>query len=365
LIAEPATAEYDRSELAALVNTAGGEVVEAASQRRARPSPSHYFGKGKVEELLALVLAHEANLVVVDAELSPVQQQNLTEALNCRVIDRTRLILDIFAQRARTREGQVQVELAQLTYLLPRITGQYTKFEQQRGGIGMRGPGETQLASERSRIRKRIAMLRRQLDQIRQHRRIARANRDRQGLPTVALVGYTSAGKSTLLNALAGADVYADPQLFATLDSTTRLVRLPSGRSVLMSDTVGFIRRLPPHLVAAFRATLEETLFADVLIHVLDGAHPHRETQYAAVMDVLADLQIDDKPLLTVLNKSDLVRDTFALREWVAGDHDAVYLSALTGDGLPELLHRLDSLVAAERGRRDATPERADAVRAV
>lgn len=367
LISDPAMAEYELAELRELVRTAGARVADVATQRRQRPDPSHYLGKGKVVEVQDLVAEHEADLVIVDGELTPVQLRNLSEDLGVRVIDRTQLILDIFASRARTREGKVQVELAQLTYLMPRITAQYTKFEQQRGGIGMRGPGETQLSSERSRIRKRISLLRKELDQIRRHRNVARANRDRLGMPTVAIVGYTSAGKSTLLNALSGANVYADAKLFATLDPTTRRVRLPSGQSVLMSDTVGFIRKLPTHLIAAFRATLEETIFADMLVHVVDASHPQRETQVEAVMDVLSDLKIDDKPLITVLNKADLVEDTHELFQWVAREPDTLYLSALTGDGLPDLLQKLDEVVADKfiAGGAPSESERPYAVRAV
>jgi len=354
LVQDDDEAAYDLAELRELVSTAGGEVADVLTQRRSTPSPSHYLGKGKAEELLDLVVEHEADLVVVDAELSPGQQQNLAQTLNCRVIDRTQLILDIFARRARSSEGKVQVELAQLTYLLPRITAQYTEFEQQRGGIGMRGPGETQLASERSRIRRRIAALKKELDNISKHRAIARANRERDALPTVALVGYTSAGKSTLLNALAGADVYVDAKLFATLDPTTRRVRLPSTRSALVSDTVGFIRKLPTFLVAAFRATLEETILADMLIHVVDAGHPQRDAQIEAVIEVLEDLEIADKPVITALNKIDLVQDIAALRQWVLRDARTVYVSALTGDGVDDLRAMIDAVVAETRDGDDA-----------
>jgi GTP-binding protein HflX len=276
------------------------------------------------------------------------------------VVDRTQLILDIFAQRARTREGKLQVELAQLTYMLPRITAVYTKFERQRGGIGMRGPGEQKLEADRRRIRRRISLLKDELEEVRKQRRVARANRERTRFPTAALVGYTSAGKSTLLNALAGADVYTDPKLFATLDPTTRRVDLPEGRPVLVTDTVGFLRKLPHHLVAAFRATLEETVEATLLLHVVDASHPQMEAQMGAVLEVLGDLGIADKPIITVLNKSDQVRDTYRLRELVANHPDTVYISALTGDGLSHLKEKIVHVLEREERREDARGEAAE-----
>jgi GTP-binding protein HflX len=345
--------DQDLSELQELVHTAGGRVVSTVTQKRSAPNPATYLGSGKVEEVKELVVAHQADLVIVDDELTPVQSRNLGETLDRRVLDRTQLILDIFAQRARTSEGKLQVELAQLNYLLPRLSGLYTKFERQQGGIGIRGPGETKLEADRRRVRTRISELSRQLNEVRQHRRVQRANRDRMGFPTAALVGYTSAGKSTLLNTLAGADVYADPKLFATLDPTTRRASLPSGRPILITDTVGFIRRLPHDLVAAFRATLEETAQADVLLHVVDAASPEMEEQMAAVMEVLTDLEIQDKPIVTVLNKIDLVKDTYRLRERVALYPDTVYVSALTGDGMRSLMLTVERVLAhAERRRK-------------
>jgi GTP-binding protein HflX len=341
-------AEFDQdlAELKALVRTAGGDPVEVITQKRQAPNPATYLGTGKVGEVKELAVAHNSELVIFDDELTPVQQRNLTEQLERRVLDRTQLILDIFAQRARTREGKLQVELAQLNYLLPRLSSLYTKFERQQGGIGMRGPGETKLEADRRRVRQRISDLGKQIDEISQHRRVQRANRERAGMPTAALVGYTSAGKSTLLNALAGADVYADPKLFATLDPTTRRAELPSGRPILVTDTVGFIRRLPHGLVAAFRATLEETTEADVLLHVVDASSPEMAEQMEAVMEVLTDLHIQDKPIVTVLNKIDLVRDTSPLRAMVASHPDTVYISALTGDGLKQLMITAERVLA-------------------
>ncbi len=343
----------DLRELAELVRTAGGEAVQVVRQKRSAPDPATYLGSGKVEEVKELIAALGADLVVVDDELSPGQARNLGEALERRVLDRTQLILDIFAQRARTSEGKLQVELAQLSYMLPRLSGLYTKFERQQGGIGLRGPGETKLEADRRRVRDRISEVKQQVDQVRKQRGVQRANRSRQGFQTVALVGYTSAGKSTLLNALAGSDVYADPKLFATLDPTTRKVLLPCGRSILVSDTVGFIRRLPHGLVAAFRATLEETVEADVLLHVVDASHAERDKQMEAVIDVLTDLHIQDKPIITVLNKIDLVKDTYELRERAALTPDTVYISAKTHDGLKQLLITVERVLAhAERRRR-------------
>jgi GTP-binding protein HflX len=347
--------EADLEELEELLRTAGASSAAVVTQRRENPNPATFIGKGKTEELQAVCLEEQADFVVVDADLTPTQQRNLAEQVGRRVIDRTQLILDIFAQRARTKEGKLQVELAQLNYLLPRITAEYTRFERQRGGIGMRGPGETQLESDRRRIRRRIADLEKDLGAVRQHRQVQRGARTRAGFATGALVGYTSAGKSTLLNALSGSDVYVDPKLFATLDPTTRRVDLPSGRAILLTDTVGFIRQLPHHLVAAFRATMEETLLADLLLHVVDISHPRAEAQIEAVNEVLASLELSEKPTITVLNKSDQVKDTFRLRQIVASRPDHIYISALTGDGLPQLRAKIEQ-VLARAGRRASGP---------
>jgi GTP-binding protein HflX len=333
---------YAIEELTALTRTAGAVVVGEFHQRRDRPDPAYYIGPGKTQELYAGVQDTGANLVIVDSELSPVQARNLEEAVKCRVIDRTQLILDIFAQRARTREGRLQVSLAQLTYLLPRLSSLYTKFERQQGGIGVRGgAGETKLETDRRKVRDTIADLEAQLAEIRSTRQQQRAHRRRMPFPTAALVGYTSAGKSTLLNTLSGSDVYADPKLFATLDPTTRRVVLPDGWAILLTDTVGFIRNLPTHLIAAFRATLEETVEADFLIHVIDASHPHRDKQREAVMEVLEELGASDKPMIHVFNKSDLVKDQYALREAVATTERACYLSAKNAEGLPHLMDRI------------------------
>ena len=343
---------YAIEELTALAETAGAVVVGEFYQRRQRPDPAHYIGSGKTLELYAGAQDADANLIIVDSELSTVQARNLEESLKRRVIDRTQLILDIFAQRARTREGRLQVTLAQLTYLLPRLSNLYTKFERQQGGIGTRGgQGETKLETDRRKVRDTISDLEAQLAEIRSARQQQRAQRRRLPFPTAALVGYTSAGKSTLLNTLSGSEVYADPQLFATLDPTTRRVVLPDGWAILLTDTVGFVRNLPTHLIAAFRATLEETIEADFLIHVVDASHPRRDLQREAVLEVLDGLGAGDKPMITVFNKSDLVKDQYELRSLVAETENAAYISATTGEGLANLMQcvvkTLDNLLEA------------------
>jgi GTP-binding protein HflX len=341
----------DMAELRELVTTAGAEIVAEVTQERAQPHPATFLGKGKLEELRGVVKEEAADLVIVDADLAPTQMRNIGEVVQIRVVDRTQLILDIFAQRAHTREGNLQVELAQLTYLLPRITSVYTRFERQVGGIGVRGPGETKLEADRSRIRRNIRHLQEELEEVRKRRAVQRGARDRLQFPTAALVGYTSAGKSTLMNSLSGSDVYVDPKLFATLDPTTRRVELPNGRPLLLTDTVGFIRKLPTHLVAAFRATLEETVGADILLHVVDASHPRMQEQMEAVFTVLEDLGAAGKPTVTILNKSDLVKDTYRLRDIVAHERDTIYVSALTGDGLPQLLLKIQQVLEREKRR--------------
>ncbi len=336
--------EMRLSELRELAMTAGARVVGEFSQSRRAPDMATYIGPGKVEDLKGELAATDAELVIFDDELSPTQQRNLTTALDRRVLDRTQLILDIFAQRARTREGKMQVELAQLNYLLPRLSSLYTKFERQQGGIGGRGPGETKLESDRRRVKERITALGHEIDEIKDQRAQQRQFRHKLPFPTCALVGYTSAGKSTLLNLLSGAEVLADRMLFSTLDPTTRRVVLPHGGwSVLMTDTVGFIRNLPHHLVVSFRATLEEVIQADFLIHVVDTSHPERDRQMRAVNEVLAELGAADKPIITAFNKADTVKDLYVLQELVASVPNSCYLSALRRDGIPFLMDRMEA----------------------
>lgn len=294
------------AELAALATTSHFVVVGQLAQRLRQVNPAYYIGPGKAEELRALVGATDADVVIVDDELSPSQQRELEELVGREVIDRTELILGIFGDHARTTEGRLQVELAQLEYLLPRLRRRWTHLERQMGGIGGRaGMGETQLEVDRRLVRERIAELRERLERVRQHRGVQRARRRRADLPLVALVGYTNAGKSTLFNALTAAQVVAADQLFATLDPTVRRIALPNGQEALLSDTVGFIQKLPATVVSAFRATLEELDAAAVLVHVLDITHPQAYEQSRTVMDTLAELGLADKPLVTALNKID------------------------------------------------------------
>ncbi len=295
------------AELAELARTAGARVVGSTTQRLDHPNVATYIGKGKVEEVLGLTAELKANVAIFDDELSPSQQRNLEKALSVKVIDRTALILDIFATRAQTREGRLQVELAQMQYLLPRLAGQWSHLERMEGAIGLRGPGETQIETDRRLIRGRITKIKRDLDQVRTQRSLYRRQRQRAGMSVVALVGYTNAGKSTLMRALAGADVLAEDKLFATLDPVTRRLRMPSGDTVLLTDTVGFIQKLPTGLVAAFRATLEELEEADLLLHVIDIAHPQALEHTQTVDATLADLGVATTPRLLALNKVDLL----------------------------------------------------------
>ena len=297
-------------ELAQLAYTAGASVAGKLIQRLSTPSKTHYLGKGKLDRLLSLKDSVGYDVVIFDDELSPLQQRNLEEALQVKVIDRSALILDIFAKRARTHEGQLQVELAQHQYLLPRLAGQWSHLERLGGGIGTRGPGESQIETDRRLVRKKIHNLKVQIEEVRKHRTLYRQKRKKSGIPIVAVVGYTNAGKSTLLNALSQADVLVEDKLFATLDPTTKRLTLPDRSVVLISDTVGFIRKLPLTIVTAFRATLEELTEANVLLHIVDLSSHNATEQCQTVEDILTDLNLIDKPRITALNKIDLLLDS-------------------------------------------------------
>ena len=339
------------AEMEGLVEAAGGEVAGTTRQRVSRPTKATYVGSGKAIEIAAAAEELGADAIVFDCELTGIQIRNLEEKAKRRVLDRTTLILDIFARRARTREGQLQVELAQLTYRLPRLMSVYTKFERQRGGIGMRGPGETKLESDRRMVRDRIARLKDDIEHVRQHRELQREGRRDQPYPFVAIVGYTSAGKSTLMNRLASTELLADAMPFATLDPTTRKIDLPDGDAFFLSDTVGFIRNLPTLLVAAFRATLEELVFSDLLLHVVDVSHPAWEMQHDAVIETIEALKAQDVPMLTVFNKIDAAADRVEMDRRVADWPDSVAISALTGEGIHDLLEAIRRRLS---GRLDA-----------
>lgn len=327
--------EESMSELASLADTAGALVVGEFMQNRQHPDSATFIGKGKVEELEVYCQEVDANLIVIDSELSPAQARNLEEKIGVKVIDRTQLILDIFARRAQTKEGKLQVELAQSKYMLPRLTGLGTALSRLGGGIGTRGPGETKLETDRRRIRKRISDLEKELKEVQQRRALLRKERKSEPLPQISLVGYTNAGKSTLLRTLTGADVLVENKLFATLDPTTRRVSLPNNDNVVLTDTVGFIQNLPHHLVAAFRATLEEVKEADLLIHVVDVSHPNCDMQIQAVEEVLNSLEVIDKPIIMAFNKVDLLEEN---QELPVVDYPKVNISALSGEGINELL---------------------------
>ncbi len=339
--------EESLDELERLAESAGAEVVGRVTQERKAPTPALYFGKGKVDELKTWSREHGADLMISDDPLSPIQERNLGGSLGLKVIDRTALILDIFAQRARSMEGKLQVELAQLSYLLPRLVGQWKHLERLGGGIGTRGPGETQLESDRRIIRHRIQKVREELRRVRAHRRLVRERRKASGLPVAALVGYTNAGKTTLLNRLTGAGRAAADQLFVTLDPTARLVAGGERAPFILTDTVGFIRKLPHQLVEAFKATLEELQEADLLIHVVDASHSGLDDQAAAVEALLGELQVHDRPTIVALNKIDRLDGGAAPRALVERFH-GVAVSARTGEGLDALLDRVEE---ALRGR--------------
>lgn len=358
--ADPRAGDVEESleEMKSLADTAGAHVEDTIIQARQAPDSATLIGSGKLDELRRLVQFHEADMVLFDAELTPTQLRNLERALDCKILDRTQLILDIFARRARTREGQLQVELAQLNYLLPRLAGRGTEMSRLGGGIGTRGPGETQLETDRRGIYRRIKKLNNQLESVRGGRGTQRRQRQSVPLATIALVGYTNAGKSTLFNRLTGADVTADARLFATLDPTVRHLTLPSRRKVLASDTVGFIRNLPTTLVKAFRATLEEVTEATLLLHVVDASSPSAPQHTAHVFEVLAEIGADQTRQILVLNKMDQTEtaagDTESLVQRIMGEVKAgartvaIPLSARTGAGFGDLLEAIDSALALD-----------------
>jgi len=353
VLREDSTDEESLQELAALVETAGGQVVGSILQSRDKPDPHSFIGEGKVEEVKTMVTLESATLIIFDNDLSPSQIRVLTELLGVQVIDRSGLILDIFAQRAKTREGCLQVELAQYQYLLPRLIGMWTHLERQagtsgKGPIGSKGPGETQLETDRRHIHRKIDKLKEELEEVRRVRNTQRQRRMKNEIPVVAIVGYTNAGKSTLLNAITGAGIPANNRLFDTLDTTTRLLTVSDTLDVVISDTVGFIRKLPHQLVEAFKATLEELEYADLLLHVIDLSNPQWAQQAQVVDDLIRELKADHIPCLRVYNKCDLAFSGALPRE-----KDSVYISAKTGEGIKRLLQAVDEKL--DKGTRRVT----------
>jgi len=349
--------EDSLNELAQLADTAGASVAGQLTQKLLTPSKTHYLGKGKLEELISLKQSTPYDVAIFDDELTPLQQRNLEEALQVKVIDRAALILDIFSRRAQSHEGKLQVELAQHQYLLPRLAGQWSHLERLGGGIGTRGPGESQLETDRRLIRQKINRLKAQIEEVRKHRRLHRQQRQKTGIPIVAIVGYTNAGKSTLLNALSNAEVFVENKLFATLDTTIRRLTLPDKSDVLITDTVGFIRKLPPTLVTAFRATLEELNEASILLHVVDLSARNAAEQCQTVEEILADLNLGDKPRITALNKIDRLLDRSQVRDEESAlenlcqktgteKENTVLISAIKGWRLNRLLELINQNLA-------------------
>ena len=340
-------------ELSELASTAGGEVVGDGTQKLEAPVAGTFIGSGKADEFARHCRGQDVDTVIFDDELSPAQSRNLERVFDCKVLDRTSLILDIFAQRARTREGKLQIELAQLQHLLPRLTRFWGHLSRQKGGIGMRGDGETQLETDRRRVQDRIAKIARELEVVRRQRSTQRQGRQRNLWPLASIVGYTNAGKSTLLNSLTGAQAFAEDKLFATLDPTTRRLRLPTNQNVLLTDTVGFIRKLPHGLVEAFKATLEEVVQADLLLHVVDASHPNAGEQIQAVNNVLEEIGAAGKPTIMVFNKIDRLKlngqGNGEASKFLEQHPNGVGVSALTGEGLPVLLEELNNQVRPVR----------------
>lgn len=336
-------AQASLDELEELVRTAGAVALDRLVQKLPGIRPGTYIGSGKVEELKMLLRMHEATGIVCDDELSPVQMKNLEAFLGVKVMDRTMVILDIFAARASTSEGKIQVELAQLRYQASHLTGKGTGMSRLGGGIGTRGPGEKKLEVDRRRIHQRISHLKRELASVVKHRDVQRKHRMSNGFPVICIVGYTNAGKSTLLNHLTNAEVLAEDKLFATLDPTTRSYRMADGQKVMFTDTVGFIRKLPHHLIQAFRSTLEEAGYADVILHVVDCSNPQMDLQMHTVYETLRQLGIEDKPVITVFNKMDRLEEPPILRDFKADR--TVYVSALTREGFSDLLEAISEIL--------------------
>ncbi|CAM4417816.1 MAG: GTPase HflX [Legionellaceae bacterium] len=342
--------QNDLAEFIELVISAGAQPVYTITATREVPDVKYYIGSGKAEEIKQAVAAHNASLIIVNHQLSPAQERNLERLCQCRVLNRSGLILDIFAQRARTFEGKLQVELAQLTHLSTRLVRGWTHLERQRGGIGLRGPGETQLETDRRLVKARMDTIKKRLEKVRQQRAQNRRARQRQAIPVISLVGYTNAGKSTLFNALTNAGVYQANQLFATLDPTLRSTQLPYNQNVILADTVGFIRHLPHELIAAFRATLEETLAADLLLHVIDASHSEKHIQIEQVYAVLKEIGADQIPLIEVYNKIDQVPDATPFLEYDQTEYPKrIWLSAKTGQGIEILKQALSKIITPKR----------------
>jgi len=350
------SAKDSLNELSGLAWTAGAKVVGSLIQSLDRPSGTHYLGKGKLAELIELKDVIGYDTVIFDDELSPTQQRNIENAVNAKVIDRTALILDIFAEHAHTHDGRLQVELAQAEYLLPRLAGQWQHLERLGGGIGTRGPGETQIETDRRLVRNRILRLKKEMGKIQKHRDLFRKRRVQQNIPSVALIGYTNAGKSTLLNALCKANVLVENKLFATLDPTTRQYMLPDRRKIVISDTVGFIQKLPHTLVAAFKATLEELHYADLLLHVIDITHTNAGEQTQTVNDLLRELDLTDKPVVLVCNKVDMLfpkgqkyTEDDAMYEidrlGIVRTPETMFISAINGWGFPRLIDVISTVI--------------------
>ena len=337
-------------ELKQLAKTAGAKVINTFTQNREKPDPALFLGKGKVQEIAAELQNTNADILIMDDELSPAQQRNLEKLLGIKVIDRTALILDIFAQRAQSFEGKLQVELAQLQYNLPRIGGKGIFMSRLGGGIGTRGPGETKLEVDKRRIHSRIHDIEEQIEKIKKHRLLHQEHRENGGLPIIALVGYTNAGKSTLLNALTGANVFAEDKLFATLDTTTRRLSLPNKQQVLITDTVGFIQKLPHTLIKAFNATLEEVTNADLLLHVVDCSNENYEKQISAVLKVLKELKADDKPMIYIFNKVDKLAENVD-RESIINNRNGIFISAKNQDTMPLILETLSAFLTRTKIR--------------